>query len=427
MNGTVARFLKSGRRTGERQPALLTGEREDRLMMTDVNLSARNHGTPRLEPADALDRSHVETLAATRQSTLIERRGELRRFHDRQARSKFRDTKAVAQAELEKNARLLTETQTRLRTVRDQKRHFERFGSFKKGKSKPEGEKKPSSRWIHAQFCAVVVVMMIAILNGTFSVSSVMLDSTAFSGAYAKTITIALGFFLLPGLGLSIPFHLLKSRRKLASGYLALLVVSGIGFGFLFAVTWAHTYARETGNQTMIDLTSIGLGGDAEVVTESTPWFFENANWLSLLFQILADMCFAGAAKSYLSFLSWNYHLFHRKGLQQDPEWVLLDNEEQQLSGEVSVLEGEQKLRSTRLSELEQEEDAYAESVCALADALFQKEVDRIEREEERIRVKREELEAKEAEAQRSRQELDALLTQNPGLVRPQTQKEQNS
>lgn len=371
------------------------------------------------DPASMADVRHIRTLAATRQRTQVQSRGENKKYHRRLALAIFRKYIADAHAQVESLGRQLTESRSRLEERMRQKKQFERFGATATRKKKnTKDTRKPCTRWIQVLFGAVVVVMLIAVSNGTLSVSSVMLDSTAFSGAYAKTITIALGFFLLPGLGLSIPFHLLRSRTRLAYSYLALLVSAGIVFGFFFAVTWAYTYAVETGNQTLIDLTSIGMGSAGDAAEETKPWFFENANWLSLLFQILADMAFAGSCKSYLSWLSWNYHIFRDKALQQDPEWLALDQEVQDVSQEIADLEGKKCSADERLTELETEQEEYTDAVCAFADALFLQEVDKFEREEERIRLKEAELCEKEAAWRKSQQELDDLLTQTPGINR---------
>ena len=364
-------------------------------------------------PESVVDAPYVQHLAKTRQIARYEQSAAIKRYHYGKARKIFRKYVVEARSYLVQIERRIAEMRPRLAESKRQKKLFERFGT----PGQEQGDKKPCTRWTQTLFAIVVLVMVIAILNGTFSVSSVMLDSTAFSGQYAKTITVAMGFFLLPGLGLSIPFHLLRSRPRYAKFYLAGLISIGTACGFLFAVTWAHTYAVETGNQLMIDLTMIGMGGEESEALKPKPWLFENANWLNLLFQILADMCFAGAAKSYLTYLTWNYRLFRDKSLQQDLQWLALDQEVRDLIQETADLEREKCRAEEHMTDLDAQQEEYTDAVCNFADTLFMQEVDKMEREDERIRGKQKELHEKEAALRRSQQELDDLLTRNPGLL----------
>ena len=366
------------------------------------------------EPRAVVDETHVRNLAATRQTAQIERRAENTRFHDWEAKKVFRRYIAAIQSFIKKLDWELSQRRPRLAQTKKKKASLERFGRGSKGKDQPD-QKQPATRWTQSLFGGVLAIMLIAIANGTFTVSSVMLDSTAFSGAVAKTTTVALGLFLMPSLALSVPFHLLRDRLRLAKSYLLLLVSLGMGFYFLFALTWAHTYAVETGNQLLIDLTTIGMGGESEETT-TKPWLFENSNWLTLLAQILADACFAGAAKCYCSYLTWTYALFRRKAFQQDPEWRLLDQEERELSRQIAEIEAQKKLALERLEQLEDQQEEFTSAVCSLADALFLKEVDTYEHKLEQKKAIEKEVAEKEQEWRRSRHLLDDFIQDNPGV-----------
>ena len=362
------------------------------------------------EPGQVVNAQHVRNLAGTRQTAQIERRAENTRFHDREAKKVFRQFVGDVQSFLKKLEWELSQIRPRLTQTKRKKTSLERFsGTDEKDK------KQPATRWIHCLFVGVVVIMLIAILNGTFTVSSIMLDSTAFAGAVAKTITVALGFFLLPSLALSVPFHLVRKRRRLAKLYLLMLICLGMGFFLLFVLTWAHTYAVETGNQALIDLTTIGMGsGEHEAAVK--PYLFENSNWISLLAQVLADACFAGAAKCYLSYLTWTYAIFRRRAFQQDPQWLLLDEEERELGRQIAELEGQKKLALERLESLAEQQEEFIAAVCSLADACFLREVDIYERKlEEKERIEKD-VAAREQEWKRSRNLLDEFVRENPGV-----------
>lgn len=367
------------------------------------------------DPKSIVDHEFARNAAGTQQRTQIESRAENKAFHLRRARAATRQFIMAAHSVVERLEKQIAEIQYQIKERLAQKKDFKRFGS-RSGAKGGNDLKKPCTRWLQFLFATVLVMMLLAIMNGTFTVSSVMLDSTAFAGSVAKTITIALGFFLLPGLGLSIPFHLLRSHLRWAYTYLAFLVCCGMTFGFFFAVTWAHTYAIETGNQALIDLTMIGMGSGSQEDAPK-PWLFENANWLSLLFQILADMCFAGAAKSYLTYLTWHYHIFRNRALQQDPEWLALDQELQDLNHQLAHLHGERRRAAEQLTDIKAEAQEFTEAVCACADVVFLQEIDRFELERQLISRKEAELQAKEAAWRQSQQELQNLLTATPGVT----------
>lgn len=362
------------------------------------------------DPHDSVNEAHVRNLAATRQTAQIERRAENARYHDGMAKRVFRQYIAAVQSIVKKVDWQLSQLRPRMTQTKQKKSHEERFSDADKGK---KDQKQPATRWILGLFVAVLLVLLIAIANGTVTVSSVMLDSTAFAGAVLKTITVALGFFVTAPLAIAVPFHLLKSRPRLANYYLFALVGAGMMFYFIFALTWALTYGQETGNQVLIDLASIGMGGGDE--TASEPWLLKNSNVIALLTQILADVCFAGAAKCYLWHLTWHYALFRRKAFQQDPQWLLLDQEERELARQIAELEGQKKMALERLEQLAEQQDEFVTSVCSLADALFLREVDTYERKlEQKDRIEQE-VREKEQEWRRSRHLLDEFVIDNPG------------
>ena len=366
-----------------------------------------------LNPQEGVDTEHVINLASTRQISRMELRSSNAKYHDRTARQVFRDFISAGRSQIEAHSWNLKQLQGRLSQVVKKKKAHERFiGDTKR---KQQGQKEPATRWTQIKFAAAAVLWLISLLNGTFTVSSIMLDSTAFSGATFKTYSVGLGLFLMPSFGCYAIFHLLQKRRRLAQAYLLVLTFMGLGFFFIFGLTWAYAFAVETDNQTLMDLTTIGMGSGGETA-EELPWIFAEASWIQLLAQILADACFAGLSKAYMAMLATEYTLFPRQAFQQDPEWVLLDQEERELSRDIGEVEAAKKQAEERLDELEEQQGEYVSAVCALADGLFNREVDKYEQRY----AQAQQLEKDAAEHERiwreKQEKLNDFQRQNPGL-----------
>ena len=342
----------------------------------------------------------------------MERKAENARYHDRRSRGVFRQMTASIRARLEDINWNLSQLRPRLQQTKKKKREQERFH----GSSKPkDGEKQPASRWTQIKFGAAVALWILSLLNGMFTVAGVMLDSTAFDGEQLKAYSVGLGLFLMPSFGCFAVFYFLRQHRRVAKTYLLLLTCFGLSMFFLFGLTWAHTYAMESGNEVLLDLTTIGLATEVEEEAHK-PWLFENANWLAILFQILADAAFAGLAKAYMALLATEYALFSRKAFQQNPEWVLLDQEERELVRQIGELEGEKKQVDELLQELAEQQEEFVASVCETATALFNSEVDAFA-ERVRVGIQLDREAAEQEQAFRKMQERQRLYREeNPGI-----------
>ena len=364
------------------------------------------------DPKSIVDKEFVRNLASTQLTAQMERRAENAKFHDRRARQIFRRLTAAVRAKGEAIDWNLSQLRPSLQQTKKSKSRLERFDGSKKLK---EGEKQPASRWTQMKFGAAVLLWVLSLLNGAFTVAGVMMDSTAFSGQLLKAYSVGLGLFLMPSFGCYAVFHFLRNHKRVARAYLLILTCCGLLLFFLFSLSWAYTYAMETGNETLLDLTTIGLSGQSEEEVHQ-PWFFENADWLTVLFQILADAAFAGLAKAYMALLATEYALFFRKSFQQDPQWVVMDQEERELVRQIGEEEGKRKNITERLEALDDQQDDFVASVCEAATALFNSEVDAFE---ERIRrgmqLDREEA-RREREYRAAQENAQKFHEENPGM-----------
>jgi len=377
------------------------------------NDPAAGRDTTPPQPAAFVDEPHILQLAGTSQTALLERRAENRRYHDQRARHGFREAVGAVQATLQSVGYELTQLRPRLNELKRLKKARQRFV----GRQGADGEKQPATGWEYTKFGALAVFLLLALANGTLTVSSVMLTTPAFEGSRIKAISAGLGLFLMPSLGMYLPFHVLTSagRKRAARVYLLSLIVSGMSLFVLFAITWAYTYALQTGNDLLLDLTTIGMGDGSDTGADEW-WLFANANWLSLLANILADAAFAGAAKAGMTLLANDYALFRRKALQSDPEWTRLDAEEQEVAARLGDLTAEQTQAEDRLAVLRERQEEFAATVVSLADARFLREADRLEVHRRQLATLRDDLAAREQAVAAKRHEIDQALQANPGL-----------
>ena len=411
-------FLSDGRRRS-RAPS----PRSSSPLEEEISLSI-------LEPSDpqqSLMFDFIRSLACTHQTSLYERRAENKKQHHKRAcRDHKRDVTTKVHACLEKIERLLQSEEPKLKKLKSQIERLPRFV----GKGESTEGKKAADAWVYGKFFFLLLVLPLVICSGTIAMSAVMLDHTAYAGTKVKAYLAALGMFLLPSIGLYIPFFLLhKTRKKLSYVYLVLLVLGASGVFLLFVLTWAHTYAIETGNATLMDILTLGTGDVTPEPDhgqqEHQHWLFREASWLSLVFQVLADMAFAASAKGMLDLLTASYCLFRPHAFPEDPEWVRLTQEIEDLTCRIAELKAKKKHVLGQMENLDEQEEDFAEMVCSLADAMFLEEVDKFEQAAESIRRKEQQIQEKENAWRKSQQELEDLQTQHPGALRTLPQSEE--
>lgn len=144
-------------------------------------------------------------------------------------------------------------------------------------------------------------------------------------------------------------------------------------------------------------------------------WLFANANWLSLLANILGDAAFAGCAKAGMTLLATNYALFRRRALQPNPEWQLLDQEEQALVNQIVRLEADRKQAEEREDEVKSEREDYEAGVATLADTHLLREVDLRDVRRQQVDALERDLAATQRSVSEKRKELEQFLLENPG------------
>jgi len=369
---------------------------------------------PPLDPHSVIDTQYISDLAATSQSSQMERQSQNLVYHEKRARAHLRDYLAAIRSELQQATSSVQYLTAQLTKTREHHSKTERFVLH----STEEHGRHPADGMVYAKFFATLILKIVLIVSGTITVSMAMLADPSFSGQTIKTVAIAGSIVLLPAWILSVPAAILRNNLRWVKIYLSCLMAVGMLFGSIFALTWAINYGQDNTAQLMQDISTLGVeGGNSGIEEES--WLFRNSKWVQLFCQICADVLLAGSATTYLSFLSFSYDLFRPSSRSENQDFLKLDQELRDTEKALSHAEAEKTKAEDRLNEATQQCDDYIESVRSVAEARFLKELDVFVVQRQQMETVDKEIEEKLKALEAAKSRRDQLLQKTPGAVSP--------
>ena len=369
---------------------------------------------PPLDPHSVIDTTFIADLAATSQSTQMERQAQNLVYHERRARAHLRDYLASIRAELQQASFTVQHLTAQLSHTRSHHSKTERFVLH----SAEEYGRHPADGLVYAKFFATLILKIILIVSGTITISMAMLASPDFSGQAIKTVAIAGSIVLLPAWILSVPAMILRKNLRSVKIYLACLMAVGMLFGGVFALTWAMNYGQDTTAELMQDISTLGVEGSSTRIEEES-WLSRNAKWIQLFCQVCADVLLAGSATTFLSYLSFSYDLFRPSARSENQDFVKLDQEIRDTEKALAQAEADKTKAEDRLSEAEKQCDEFVESVRAVAEARFLKELDVFVVQRQQMETVDKDIEDKLKALQEAKSRREQLLQKTPGAVSP--------
>jgi hypothetical protein len=369
---------------------------------------------PPLDPHSVIDAQFIADLAATSQTSQMERQAQNLVYHERRARAHLRDYLATIRAELQQASQTVQFLTAQLAQTRGHHSKTERFVLH----STEEQGRHPADGMVYAKFFATLFLKIVLIVSGTITVSMAMLASPDFSGQAIKTIAISGSIVLLPAWILSVPAALLRKNLRSVKIYLACLMAVGMLFGSVFALTWALNYGQDNTAELMQDISTLGVEGGTSGVEEDS-WLFRNSKWIQLFCQICADVILAGSATTYLSFLSFSYDLFRPSARSENQDFLKLDQEIRDTENALAQAEAEKTKAEDRLGDATQQCDEFVESVRAVAEARFLKELDVFVVQRQEMETVDKDIEEKLRALEGAKSRREQLLQKTPGAVGP--------
>lgn len=366
-----------------------------------------------LDPQAMLDLKLIVDLAATNQASVLERKNQCLSFHEKGARQHCRALHTALKTDVQKASIEVTNLTAQIKSTKAQLTKTGRFVAHAS-----EDAKLPADGYVYGKFIATLALEIALIVAGAVTISLVMRGNPTFAGSAFKTLAIAASIVLLPAWILSIPAALLRKRTRALKAYLAVLMLAGLCFGGLFALTFALNYGRDSSADLLENITTLGVESESVDGADSEPWLSRNAAWLQLFSQVIADVLLAGASTTYLSYLAMTHDLFRPRARSENDDYRTLEQEIRDLEQRLTAAEGHKTQAEERLKDADRQTDDFVFAVRFVAEARFNRELDLFLVEREQAEAADRELQEKLTALDEAKRRRDAIRSRTPGVAR---------